>query len=82
MIVYSMWRFRSSPQVPPLLVSLLADPAVAGHAASALRRTVGAHDALLAIENAKRSTQDRPAIEVLERELRAARKAIARKDKP
>jgi hypothetical protein len=41
MIVGSLWRFRKSALVEPALVSLITDPAVALHAMSALRRSIG-----------------------------------------
>lgn len=46
MIVASLWRFRKSPLVEPALVALITDPAVALHAMSALRRSIGAGAAL------------------------------------
>ena len=46
MIVGSLWRFRKSPLVEPALVTLITDPAVALHAMSALRRSIGAAAAL------------------------------------
>jgi hypothetical protein len=46
MIVHALWRFRKSPLVEPALVPLLADPAVALHAMSALRRSIGPAAAL------------------------------------
>ncbi len=46
MIVDALWRFRAAPEVASTLVSLIDDPDVALHAMSALRRTVGARDAL------------------------------------
>jgi hypothetical protein len=46
MIVDSLWRFRKSPLVEPALVSLITDPAVALHAMSALRRSIGPASAL------------------------------------
>jgi hypothetical protein len=46
MIVDSLWRFRKSPLVEPALVSVITDPAVALHAMSALRRSIGPAAAL------------------------------------
>lgn len=46
MIVDSLWRFRKSPLVEPALVALIADRAVALHAMSALRRSIGPAAAL------------------------------------
>jgi hypothetical protein len=46
MIVDSLWRFRKSSLVEPALVSLITDPAVALHAMSALRRSIGPASAL------------------------------------
>jgi hypothetical protein len=46
MIVDSLWRFRKSPLVEPALVALVTDPAVALHAMSALRRSIGPAAAL------------------------------------
>jgi hypothetical protein len=46
MIVDSLWRFRKSPLVEAALVSLITDPAVALHAMSALRRSIGPASAL------------------------------------
>jgi hypothetical protein len=46
MIVDALWRFRKSSQVLPTLASLITDPAVALHAMSALRRSIGPAAAL------------------------------------
>jgi hypothetical protein len=46
MIVKSLWRVRKSPLVEPALVALITDPAVALHAISALRRSIGPAAAL------------------------------------
>ena len=46
MIVDSLWRFRKWPLVEPALVSLITDQAVALHAMSALRRSIGPASAL------------------------------------
>jgi hypothetical protein len=46
MIVDALWRFRKSPHVVPVLVSLITDPAVALHAMSSLRRAIGPAAAL------------------------------------
>jgi len=46
MIVDSLWRFRKPPLVEPALVSLITDQAVALHAMSALRRSIGPASAL------------------------------------
>ena len=46
MIVGSLWRFRNSPLIEPALGALITDPAVARHAMSALRRSIGPATAL------------------------------------
>jgi hypothetical protein len=72
MVVDAMWRFRKSPEVAPLLQSLLHDATVAGHAASALRRTIGDAAALSLMVAARNEAEDRAAQRGLDRNIRRA----------
>jgi hypothetical protein len=72
MVVDAMWRFKKNPEVAPLLESLLRDATVAGHAAGALRRTIGEQAALPLMIAARNEAEDRSAQRGLDRNIRKA----------
>ncbi len=72
MVVDAMWRFKKNPEVAPLLESLLYDATVSGHAAGALRRTIGGEAALPLMLAARNAADDRRAQRGLDRNIRKA----------
>lgn len=55
MVVHSLGRFGKVPEVPDVLLSLIEDPDVALHAMQALRRTLGAREALPHLERVEQN---------------------------
>lgn len=53
-VVAALGRFKKVPEVGPALLSLIDDPEVALHAMGALRRVLGAQDALPHLERVQR----------------------------
>lgn len=72
MVVNALGWFKKAPEVSPTLIGLIEDPEVAPHAMQALRRVVGAHEALPHLE---RVECDHPGSNVGEQAAREARKA-------
>jgi hypothetical protein len=77
MIVHSLWRFRKDQRVAMTLEHLVTNVDVALHAASALRRSVGNERALEILTRARGGDTDPAVRQVLDREIKKARKASA-----
>jgi hypothetical protein len=75
MVVHTLWRFKSSADVAPVLVVLLDDPDVALHAMSSLRRSVGPAAALPYLHGAAQKHRGGPIGNAAIREIRKAEKA-------
>jgi hypothetical protein len=76
MVVFALARFKRSPDVPPALIALLHDPDVALHAMSALRRSVGARQALPYLHDVKTAHPDDELGQFAGREIRKAEKTL------
>ena len=71
MLVHALWRFRKDDRVASVLAPLCGDPAVALHAMSAYRRTVGNEEALPLL----RSLREHPSEQVRKQATQQAKKA-------
>jgi hypothetical protein len=79
MIVFQLGRFKSSPEVAPVLTRLVREPSVALHAMSALRKVIGNEAALPILDSlAADSTVDPTVREHAVRAAKKARKSSAR----
>lgn len=78
MPVLALARFKKSPDVRPVLLELIHDGDVGLHAMSALRRVVGAADALPYIEEVERMHAGSQLGSQAAREARKLRKALSR----
>lgn len=54
MVVHALGRFKKAPEVEQTLLGLVEDPDVALHAMQALRRVLGAEEALAHLERVER----------------------------
>jgi hypothetical protein len=77
MVVHALGRFAKAPEVAPALVALVDDPDVALHAMQALRRVLGARDALPHLERAEREHAGTTVGDQAAREARKARRSLA-----
>lgn len=77
MVVHALGRFRTAPKVSQTLVSLIEDPDVALHAMQALRRVIGAQEALPHLEQVEREHRGTTVGELAAREAKKARKSLA-----
>ena len=74
MVVYAMWRFKKDDRVALLLTELLVDEDVCGHAASALRRTIGNNLAMPLLLSARDQLPNGAARDSLSRNVKKAAK--------
>lgn len=77
MVVHALGRFKKVPEVSPTLVALIEDPDVALHAMQALRRVLGAQEALPYLEQVERAQHGTTVGEQAAREAKKARKSLA-----
>ena len=75
MIVLSLWRFASDPDVPRTLIELCDDPDVSLHAMSALRRALGNEAALPYLRS---NAESHPNSQIREQAKREVKKAERR----
>lgn len=78
MPVAALARFKRSPEVRPVLLELIHDIDVGLHAMSALRRVVGAEQALPHVEEVGRTYAGSQLGDQASREVRKLRKALNR----
>lgn len=76
MVVHALGRFKNAPEVPLALVDLIEDPDVALHAMQALRRVLGAREALPHLERVEREQRGTTVGEQSAREAKKARKSL------
>lgn len=76
MVVYALGRFKHAPEVPQALVDLIEDPGVSLHAMQALRRVLGAREALPHLERVEREQRGKTVGEQAAREAKKARKSL------
>lgn len=76
MVVHSLGRFKKAPDVPDTLIVLIEDPDVALHAMQALRRVLGAQQALPHLERVEREHSGTQVGEQASRETKKARKSL------
>lgn len=82
MVVDALWRFRKSPLVMPTLVSLISDPAVAMHAMSALRRSIGPAAALPYLRQVEASHRADRLGKTATSQIRRAEASLSRQQPP
>jgi hypothetical protein len=82
MVVDALWRFRKSPLVVPTLVSLITDPAVALHAMSALRRSIGPAAALSYLRQVEASHRADRLGKTATSQVRRAEASLSRQQPP
>jgi hypothetical protein len=76
MVVHSLGRFKKARGVPEELVVLIEDPDVALHAMQALRRVLGAQQALPHLERVEQEHRGTRVGEQASREAKKARKSL------
>lgn len=76
MVVHSLGRFKKALDVPETLVDLIEDPDVALHAMQALRRVIGAQQALPHLERVEREHRGTQVGDQAAREAKKARKSL------
>lgn len=76
MIVFSLWRFASDPDVPKVLIVLCGDPDVSLQAMSALRRSLGNEAALPYLRSHAESHPNTRIREQARREIKKAEKSL------
>jgi hypothetical protein len=76
MIVHTLWRYRKSELVAPILIDLIHDPDVSLHGTSALRQTLGNAPAVPYLEHVAAATKGTPLGETAARAIKAARKSL------
>lgn len=81
-VVDALWRFRKSPPVVPTLVSLITDPAVALHAMSALRRSIGPAAALPYLRQVEASHRADRLGKTATSQIRRAEASLSRQQPP
>ena len=79
MVVHALGRFKKSPGVAETLLVLIDDPGVALHAMGALRRVVGAREALPHLERVARERRGTIVGEQAARQVRSARTSLSSK---
>jgi len=77
MVVHALGRFKKAPEVPQALVGLIQDPDVALHAMQALRRVLGAREALPYLEQVERDRRGTAVGEQAAREAKKTRKSLS-----
>lgn len=77
MVVHALGRFKRVPEVEQALLGLIEDPDVALHAMQALRRVLGAEEALPYFERAEREHRGTSVGDQAAREAKKARKALS-----
>jgi hypothetical protein len=77
MVVHALGRFRKAPEVQQALLGLVEDPEVALHAMQALRRVLGAEEALPHFERVEREHRGTLVGEQADREAKKARKSLS-----
>lgn len=76
MVVHALGRFNKVPGVSETLLGLIEDPDVSLHAMGALRRVVGAEEALQHLERVERKHRGTLVAEQAAREAKKARQAL------
>ena len=76
MVVFSLGRFKKAPGVPDTLIVLIEEPEVALHAMQALRRVLGAQQALPHLERVEHEYSGTQVGEQASREAKKARKSL------
>jgi hypothetical protein len=77
MVVHALGRFKKAPEVGPALLGLIEDPDVALHAMQALRRVLGAEEALPHLERVEREHEGTNVGDQAAREAKKARKSLS-----
>lgn len=78
-IVESLWRFKATLDVEPLLRELVADPDVAFMAVTALQRTVGPERSLDVLRGVAANSQDEVVVRAAAQAIRRVEKKLAQK---
>ncbi|PZS13923.1 MAG: hypothetical protein DLM57_15625 [Pseudonocardiales bacterium] len=76
MVVFSLARFKRSPDVKSVLIALLTDEDVALHAMGALRANIGSSDALPYLRDVEARHHGEPLGQTAARQIRKAEKSI------